>query len=81
MPFEDAAVHEAGQGHVLVHEQDERVMRTHRHQVDHPLADAVDVVQAGTVQAERHTRPRQRFVHRVEAQVTTRAHRSPGSVG
>jgi hypothetical protein len=52
-------------GHVLVHEQDERAMRTHRHQVDHAFADAVDVVQAGTVQAERHTH-HQCFVHRIE---------------
>ena len=34
----------------------DRVVRAHRHQVDHPLADAVDVVEPGTVQAERHAR-------------------------
>ena len=66
MTFEDAAVHEARQRHVLVHEEDERVVRAHRHQVDHPLAHAVDVVEAGTVEAERHAGPRECLVHRVE---------------
>ena len=42
--------------HVLIDEEDHRVVRARRHQVDHPLAHALDVVQAGAVQAERDAR-------------------------
>src|SRR5689334_1880607 len=48
--LEHAAVHEPREGEVLVHEQDQCVVRAHGHQVDHALAHAVDVEQTGAVE-------------------------------